>query len=104
VWKVAFDLIQSPDVDFRLLKIDHGVGVVRKVRDNARIPDNSLALSERTFQFFYENIDHLPVVDYETGRAWIENAPRLFDLPYSQDASNNLGMPDVGADLKEAAV
>jgi hypothetical protein len=104
VWKLGFDLIQSPDVDFRLLKIDHGVGVVRKVRAHVAIPDSSDLLREQSFRFFYENIDQLPVVDYADGKTWIENAPQIFDLPYSQDAADKLGMPEVDTELKEAVV
>ena len=102
VWKLAFDLIQSPDVDFRLLKIDHGVGVVRKVREHVRIPDNSAVLREQSFQFFYENVDALPVVDYADGKAWIENAPQLVDLLHIQDASAPPSTPALVPALSEA--
>jgi len=104
VWKLGFDLVQSADVDFRLLKVDHGVGVVRKLRENPRVPDSSEVLRAQSFQFFYENIDELPIVEYADGKIWIENAPQIFDLPYSQDAANKLGMPDIIPELKEAAV
>jgi len=80
VWKVAFDLIQSTNVDFRIIKIDHGVGVVRKLRTDTQLPDSSSVLSGQTFRFFYENIEELPVVDYADGKAWIEDAIRTFDL------------------------
>jgi hypothetical protein len=95
VWKLAFDLVQSHDVDSRLIKIDHGVGVMRKIRDNSRIPDNRSALRTQHFQFFYDNIDMLPVIDYESAKAWIERAPGISELPYSHEASNTLSAPDV---------
>jgi hypothetical protein len=73
VWKVGFELAGSPDVDFKLLKIDHGVGVVRVLKENPSIPDLRTELQPKRFQYFYENIDRLPILDYENGRAWIES-------------------------------
>ena len=75
-WKVAFELIASPDVDFRLLAIDHGVGVVRVLKEDARIPDLSAGLADRRFAYLHEHVAELPIVDYEEGRAWIDSHVR----------------------------
>ena len=72
-WKVAFELMASPRVDFRLLAIDHGVGVVRVLADDAKIPDFSQALASKRFSYLYEHFAELPVVGYDAGRAWIES-------------------------------
>lgn len=72
VWKVAFELAKAPDIDFKICAIDHGVGVLRVLKDDATIPDMSAALTDKRFGYFYDNIKTLPVVDYETARAWIE--------------------------------
>jgi hypothetical protein len=72
-WKVGFELTRSPDVDFKLLKIDHGVGVLRVLRENPSIPDLRNELHAKRFSYFYENTDRLPILDYEKGRAWIES-------------------------------
>ena len=73
VWKVGFELAQSSDVEFKLLKIDHGVGVLRVRKENPQIPDLRTQLQAERFRYFYENIDRLPTLDYEQGRAWIES-------------------------------
>jgi hypothetical protein len=72
-WKVAFELIASPDVDFRLLAIDHGVGVVRVLNDGAEIPDFAESLGARRFSYLYEHFAELPIMDYDAGRAWIDS-------------------------------
>ena len=71
-WKVAFELIASPDVDFRLLAIDHGVGVLRVLADQPRLADLRADLHPRRFGYFHEHFARLPVVSYDEGRAWIE--------------------------------
>jgi len=76
VWKVGFELARSPDVEFKLLKIDHGIGIVRVLKVNPSIPDLRTKLQGERFSYFYENNDQLPILDYENGRAWIENCLR----------------------------
>jgi hypothetical protein len=72
-WKVAFELIASPDVDFRLLAIDHGVGVVRLLNGDARIPDFADTLGAKRFSYLHEHFAELPILDYDAGRAWIDS-------------------------------
>jgi hypothetical protein len=74
VWKVAFELARSADIDFRLLRIDHGVGVLRVLKEGAKIPDLHAELADKRFGHFYDNLARLPVVDYATGRDWIEQS------------------------------
>jgi hypothetical protein len=76
VWKVALELARSPDVDFKILRIDHGVGILRILRQSAKIPDLRAELQAARFSYFYKNIGSLPVLDYEHGRAWIESYTR----------------------------
>ncbi|MEO8926998.1 MAG: class I SAM-dependent methyltransferase [Caulobacteraceae bacterium] len=71
-WKVAFELIASPGVDFRLIAIDHGVGVLRVLADRPRLADLRADLAPRRFAWFHEHFAKLPVLGYDEGRAWIE--------------------------------
>jgi hypothetical protein len=73
VWKVAFELAQSPDLDFKILSIDYGVGVLRILKDSPIIPDLRTELKHERFSYFYNNVGSLPVLDYDHGRAWIES-------------------------------
>jgi hypothetical protein len=74
VWKVAFELAQSPDVDFRIIKIDYGVGVLRPLKPGAQLLDLRPTLADKRFPYFYDHIGTLPVLDYAAGRQWIERA------------------------------
>jgi SAM-dependent methyltransferase len=71
-WKVAFELAASPDVDFRLLALDHGVGVLRVLAEKPRLADLRADLAPRRFSYFHEHFAQLPVLSYDEGRAWIE--------------------------------
>ena len=76
MWKVALELARSPDVDFKILSIDYGVGVLRIPKERPSIPDLRAELEAARFSYFYNNIGSLPIVDYEQGRAWIESYTR----------------------------
>lgn len=74
VWKVAFELADTEGIEFKILKIDHGVGVVRLVDpETALLTDLSRNLADKGFSYFYENIGRLPIVDWEEGRAWLRS-------------------------------
>ncbi|HLZ82812.1 MAG TPA: class I SAM-dependent methyltransferase [Caulobacteraceae bacterium] len=70
-WKLAFELLASPDVAFRLLAIDHGVLVVKPLTARPRIPDLSATLAGERFGYLYRNFALLPVVGYEEAADWI---------------------------------
>jgi hypothetical protein len=70
-WKLAFELLASPDVDFRLLAIDHGVLVVRPLTAAPCIPDLSPTLAGERFGYLYRNFALLPVVGYDEAADWI---------------------------------
>jgi hypothetical protein len=72
VWKVAVELSQSADVDFRIIKVDFGVGVLRPLRQSAEVLDLRSTLADKRFSYFYDHIGTLPVLDYAAGRQWIE--------------------------------
>lgn len=71
-WKVAFELLQGRDLDFRIIAADHGVGVVKVLGDNPGIPDLRAALEPLRFRDFHRRLPELPVVDFDAGKAWIE--------------------------------
>lgn len=72
VWKVAFELAQTEGVDFKILKIDHGVGVLRFTKSNPTLVDLSAELNEKQFAYFYENITKLPLVDWHDCQNWLK--------------------------------
>jgi len=70
-WKLAFELLASPDVAFRLVAIDHGVLVVKPLTARPRIPDLSATLAGERFDYLYRNFALLPVAGYDEAADWI---------------------------------
>ncbi len=74
VWKVAFELARTPGIEFKLLKIDHGVGLVRGLAADVQLADRKTELADKRFGYFYANLDQLPVTEYADARKWIERS------------------------------
>jgi hypothetical protein len=70
-WKVAFELLASPDIEFRLLALDHGVLVARALTPVPRLADLSAELADKRFAWLHVNLARLPLVDYAAAAAWI---------------------------------
>ncbi|MDR5654429.1 class I SAM-dependent methyltransferase [Ruixingdingia sedimenti] len=78
VWKVAFDLMASEGLDFRIVAIDHGVGVVRRKpgAGDAGLSPPVAGLPEAGFDWFLDRWRSLPLIDWPRARAWIAAAHR----------------------------
>ena len=75
-WKVAFELLASADVEFRLLAIDHGVVVVKPLARAPRILCRPpWALRDL---LFYTNIPH-------ACPSWVTTTPRPGSLRAGHD-------------------
>ncbi len=72
-WKTAFEMAASPEIDFRLIAMDHGVAVVRPLKPEPRLADLSASLNDARFIYLAAHVGELPLVDYETGRDWIRS-------------------------------
>ena len=70
-WKLAVELTNSPDVDFRILNIDHGVGVMRPRVKNAKIVDMRHELQTAQYDYFVNVLPQLPRCDWAEGVEWI---------------------------------
>jgi SAM-dependent methyltransferase len=73
VWKVAFELSKTDGVDFRILKIDHGIAVLRLTKDRPVLADLRNELSDKKFSYLYENISALPLAEWSDAYAWLNN-------------------------------
>lgn len=71
VWKVAFELAATEGVDFRIVAIDYGVGVFRVTGPGTQLVDLRHDLQERQFDYFYENVSALPVIEWDEAVKWI---------------------------------
>jgi len=73
-WKVAFELARSKGLDFKILTIDFGLGIIRPLEGDSVIPDLSDELRDKRFPFLYQNLDKLPLTEYQEGRRWLETS------------------------------
>jgi SAM-dependent methyltransferase len=74
VWKVAFELIRTEGIDFRILKIDCGIGVVSLTGDMPDLIDLTAELSDKSFSYFYERISELPIVEWNDAQVWLRSS------------------------------
>ena len=73
VWKVAFELIQTDGIEFKILKIDHGVGVIRVLNRDAELKDYREQLIFKEFDYYYDNLNKLPIVEWDDAQDWLRN-------------------------------
>jgi hypothetical protein len=89
VWKVAFELVDAVGIDFRIVKIDHGVGLVRLISHEAKLAQKDF-LNNENFSYFAKNHRALPVISWEEMRAWLDasNESGKQALELTGDSSN----------------
>jgi Methyltransferase domain len=73
VWKVGFELSQTAGIDFKILIIDHGVGVFRVTRENIALKDMTNELRDKEFSYFYDNIKSLPLIEWNNAQQWLRS-------------------------------
>jgi hypothetical protein len=71
VWKVAFELAKTVGIDFKILKIDYGVGVFKLNASAPQLVDLTAELSDKQFSYFYENLSQLPILEWEEAQSWL---------------------------------
>jgi hypothetical protein len=71
VWKISFELIKSKGIEFRIIPIDHGIGIVKKVSKSAILAKDNKNLDGRGYSFFLDNFDNLPVASWGEVVEWI---------------------------------
>jgi len=73
VWKVAFEIVKTPGLEFKIIAIDHGVGVI-KVKDRSAVLANlGSQLSTVEFSFLKENIEKCPIITVEHAWSWLKS-------------------------------
>ncbi len=70
-WKVAVELSQAKGVDFRIVEVDHGVGLMRKTSSNYSVPDLSERLLDAEFDVFVDEVGSLPLISFDEAVALI---------------------------------
>jgi hypothetical protein len=73
VWKVAFELAKTEGIDFKIIKIDNGVGVLKLTKDNPSLVNLSTELNDKQFSYFYRNVAKLPIVEWNECQNWLRD-------------------------------
>ena len=71
VWKAAFELAQSSGIDFKIVKIDYGVGVFRLSGGKPSLAAMTEELKEKEFEYFYKNVGKLPLIEWNEFVKWV---------------------------------
>lgn len=73
VWKVAFELIETKGIEFKILKADYGVGIIKVIDSQITLHNLTEELLHKEFNFFYENLYKLPIIDWIEVEDWVGN-------------------------------
>lgn len=73
VWKVAFELSKTDGIEFKILKIDHGVGVIKVLNRNTELKDFREELTFKEFDYYYENLTKLPIIEWGDAQDWLKS-------------------------------
>ncbi len=72
VWKVAFELIETNHIEFKILKIDYGIGVIKVKNSKARLRDFQSQLKTKEFSYYFNNIRKIPIVEWTDAQLWLK--------------------------------
>ncbi len=72
-WKVAFELKETEGIEFKILKIDKGVGIIKLNEDNVNLKDFRNQLIQKKYSYYYDNLKHLPIHDWEDAQEWLRS-------------------------------
>lgn len=74
VWKVAFELASSAGIEFKVIKIDCGVGLFKVTDPNATLNNLEDFLQPKRFQYLYENVGKLPLIEWQDAYKWMRGS------------------------------
>lgn len=72
-WKLAVELTQAKGVEFKILEIDYGVGLLKKTSSDWSVPDMSKDLLTAEFDVFVEKLEAFPIIDFEEAVSFIKS-------------------------------
>jgi len=73
VWKLAFELSKTSGIEFKILRIDHGVGVIKVVDSDVTLCDLRHELVDKAFSYYYDNLSQLPVTEWNDAQTWLRS-------------------------------
>lgn len=64
VWKIAFDLLNSKGVYFKILNIDFGIGLIQKIDEVTEVYKTP-GIEKLDYEYYASNRQTLPIIEYE---------------------------------------
>tara|TARA_S200000501_G_C20851162_1_gene755702 strand:- start:100 stop:864 length:765 start_codon:yes stop_codon:yes gene_type:complete len=74
IWKIAFELVKSEGIDYRIIPIDGGQCVIFKNSNEYYIPDLGSEYKDLDYDYFFNNFNKLSVIDLDSGLRWISES------------------------------
>ena len=71
VWKVAFEIMQSKGLDFKIVFIDYGVGIIKVKNNKAILKDLRKELKDAKVNYYFDNFKKLPIIEWNEALDWI---------------------------------
>ncbi|QDD07083.1 class I SAM-dependent methyltransferase [Candidatus Methylopumilus planktonicus] len=72
VWKVAFELIDNDYLEFKILKIDYGIGIIKVTNPKAKIKDLHNHLKDKDFSYYSSNLKRIPIIEWNDLQDWLK--------------------------------
>lgn len=72
VWKVAFELIKTKGIEFKIVSVDFGVGVILVKAKNVELFDRRQELVDKEFNWYHDNLNHLPILDWDSFQNFLD--------------------------------
>jgi len=73
VWKVIYFIKGLKGIEFNIVLIDHGVGLIKKTSDTIFFPNFPYHLQKLTYNDFIKDYNNLPIISWDDAVKWIKN-------------------------------
>ena len=70
-WKAGVELSKAGGIDFRIVKIDCGIGVLRVSGTEVAVPDLRDELRDKQFDYFAAAVKELPIIEWNDFVDWL---------------------------------
>lgn len=64
-WKIINDLLNSSGLEFKIITVNFGVAVIRKINHEFKIPNTSHQTQKLNFDFYLNHVSKFPLISFE---------------------------------------
>jgi hypothetical protein len=66
-------LSRTAGIEFKILRIDYGVGVFRLLNKDVVLKGLTKELRDKEFSYYYDNINALPLIEWKDAQEWLRS-------------------------------